>query len=671
MLPGLRCNPDDVPAILAPGQPSDSVALSPDGKRIAFADRSIDGKLFLNVVNVDTGEKRRFEVGKDEPIDPWRIKKHLVPATMEYVGWPSNDRIVFIQSMADFEAIDPDGGHRVALATVPKKPMTCVRGEYWVENLRTGDPDHIMAEVEIEEYETTGNILFGEGYTRDFVWVNTRNGHAASYTAGTGTYRKLMFDRSGGLRAALDADNDTGIRELLLADESGEPKIPLSKVLGADLVEQYGLRPHAAKDAFRRAWILGFGFDPQVFFFESNKGRDTFSVYAVDLRTKTVSSPLAECAQFDLFCTPIYVSGKKCLGGLRYEDVRERTIWLVPEFDAAQKVLDAAAPNRVNHIQSWDDSLNRFLVFSYSDRDPGSVVLLDMAAKTIKRQVTLHPAVDPRRMASTAAAWVQTHDGRQVLCYLTVPPGAKPGVPGPMVVLLHGGPWSRDSWGFDKRVQCLAANGFLVLQVNFRGSEGFGFAHLNAARKRYGDAAREDVEDAIQWAIDGKVADPKRLFTMGASYGGYLALYLVAKNPDLFRGCVSVAGVTDLVSTVNDNPRVSGRQWLTYEFEKAMIGDPSKDKEMMRQSSPLQLAEQIRIPVLLIHGEQDNVVAIDQSERMEKKLRRLNREVELIRIEDAGHGGWTPEQEKRIVDATAAFLQRCDPGAGVKPAEGK
>jgi acetyl esterase/lipase len=658
--------PDDAMAILETVQPLASIGLSPDGRRLAFATRDGD-RLILHVRDLDTGDETSFEMGTDIPTGAGNEDKTVRPAVMNYVEWATNDRVIALQRYGKLHAIDASGANKVELLPFDSGMFREGGGETvvavrTVTNLLPGEPDTILVRGTFATFSSS-SLAIAAGSVIDYYRVNIHTGRAMPFSGSSGERVRTLIDQFGRIRGAYDIDRDDGRYEILVVDESGKPKRPVSKHIGKELAEQYGLRFEVEKDIFHEAQIFGFGYNPNILFFSANSGRDTYAFYALDIEGRRVAGPLAESERFDVPVSLVYVPQKFALGGITYQAEREQTVWLLPEFAAVQRAVDASLPGRINRIIDWDDTFNRFAIVSSSDRDPGTVYVLDRAAKTMRRQLARHPTLDPEHMAQTVPAWVKTRDGREVLCYLTIPPEAKPGGSNPMVVLLHGGPWARDYWGFDSEVQYLAAHGFLVLQVNFRGSEGFGFAHLSAAFGRFGDAALEDVEDAIDWAVTYGVADRSRIFTMGASYGGYLALYLAATHPEGFRGAVSIAGVTDLLSIIEgDSYYGSPSEWVSYEVRKALIGDPRKQKALLKSTSPVNLAKKFAAPVLLIHGEDDSTVPIAHSKRLHGALKGAGKAVEFIPIKDAYHGGWNPKQERDLYESVIHFLRKNDPG---------
>jgi dipeptidyl aminopeptidase/acylaminoacyl peptidase len=258
---------------------------------------------------------------------------------------------------------------------------------------------------------------------------------------------------------------------------------------------------------------------------------------------------------------------------------------------------------------------------------------------------------------------IPSSDGLRLRGYLTLPRGVAPG-PLPMVLHVHGGPWMSTGWGEPTSsedaayAQFLANRGYAVLQVDFRGSSGYGREFMNAAIGEFAGRMQDDLLDAVRWAVERGIADPAHVAIMGWSYGGYAALVGLSMTPKAFACGVSVSGPTDLASLIESFPpywKVDLSRWQDF------VGDPEipEDREQMTRKSPLAHAQQVERPVLIIHGARDVRVLVDQSDRMVAALRRAGKPVEYLRIPDMGHdSGWWVYQ-LAVLRKTEDFLQRC------------
>ena len=227
------------------------------------------------------------------------------------------------------------------------------------------------------------------------------------------------------------------------------------------------------------------------------------------------------------------------------------------------------------------------------------------------------------------------------------------------MVLPHGGPESRDTRAWDRQVQGLAAQGWWVLQPNFRGSGGYGEAFARQGWTRWGDRMQEDVEDAVAHAIALRGLDAGRVAIMGTSYGGYAALMGAVRRPDLYRAAISICGVGDLPDMMaweNREDDTPGKQ--IYSFWTKRIGDPATAGATLEAASPRRRAGEIVCPVLLVHGVDDRIVPVIQSRRMRDALRDAGKTVDLIEVADAGHADWEDSQELALMTRYIALLRQ-------------
>jgi dipeptidyl aminopeptidase/acylaminoacyl peptidase len=229
-----------------------------------------------------------------------------------------------------------------------------------------------------------------------------------------------------------------------------------------------------------------------------------------------------------------------------------------------------------------------------------------------------------------------------------------------MVVLPHGGPESRDHYGFDPYAQFLAAQGYVVVQPNFRGSAGFGEAFALAGRGQWGLRMQDDVTDAVKHMIDTGRADARRICIVGASYGGYAALAGVTLTPELYRCAISIAGVSDLPEMLSSERHESGSASNDFYYWRDSIGDPVKDRAALEAASPRRQAGKAAAPVLLIHGEKDETVPVRQSQIMQDALKAGGKQSRLIRLKDADHywDNWERNDLMTLYQETAAFLKQ-------------
>ena len=345
--------------------------------------------------------------------------------------------------------------------------------------------------------------------------------------------------------------------------------------------------------------------------------------------------------------------------GVRLHTDAETTVWFDPAMSELQKEADRRLPGRINRLSCRHCGTSKMvaLVFSYSDRDPGRYVVYRAEKGQWQDVGRERTDVDPRAMASTDFERIQARDGRDLPVWLTQPAGGKPEKPRPAVVLVHGGPWVRGRyWQWEPHAQFLASRGYVVIEPEFRGSAGFGAAHLEAGFKQWGRAMQDDVSDALAWAVKKGLVDPDRVCIAGASYGGYAALMGVTRGTSEFRCAVAWVAVTDprllfewsLQSETHEEARVYGLP--------AMIGDPKTDSAALAAVAPVELADKIKVPVLLAFGGGDNRVPFKHGTRMRDALVAAGQKPEWVVYKDEGHGWLRVENRIDFAQRMEAFL---------------
>jgi len=382
-------------------------------------------------------------------------------------------------------------------------------------------------------------------------------------------------------------------------------------------------------------------------------GEDKASIYVYDIATKTFGERIATHPDYDLN-RAVSVRGR--FAGVSF--VGDRLQYLLEDKDLQRHIDgigryfgDAADVA----IVGLDNTGSRLLLRVDGPAVPVDYYYYDVASRDLKFLYATYPGLEPERLALTEVLRSPMRDGTSIASYLTKPRDAAG--PLPLVVLPHGGPESRDSLGFDPFVQALAAQGWAVLQPNFRGSSGYGKAFAEAGYRQWSLRMQDDLTDAVRDLVVREVADPARIAIAGISYGGYAALAGAVVTPELYRAVVARAGISDLVAMQKWERRQDGADAEIYKYWAKVIGDPKDDEAALRAASPRLRASEIRVPVLLIHGLDDDNVPVRQSQMMRDALKKAGRAVRLIEVENEGHDGWSIENDRKFVEETIAFLE--------------
>jgi dipeptidyl aminopeptidase/acylaminoacyl peptidase len=396
-------------------------------------------------------------------------------------------------------------------------------------------------------------------------------------------------------------------------------------------------------------WLTGPSFDPigdggmslqyqspdgTLYGVAGHKGFDAPFVFN-PATMRPVGAPLVAVPGFSV--SPHYVANDRKLLGLRFLVDAEVTHWLDPELKALQDTVDKLLPatsNRLNVPHHGDSPW--VLVQAFSDAQPNVAYLYNRSTRKLSRLGQSLPGVDPRLGGQTDFHRVKARDGLPLPVYLTLPPGG--GKQHPLLVLVHGGPWVRGAnWHFDPEVQFLASRGYAVLEPAFRGSTGYGRAHLEAGFGQWGLAMQDDLVDAVRWAVAQGHADGKRVCIAGASYGGYATLMGLARDGEVFRCGVAWVAVSDPLLLFDKAWTGFNEEAIQYELTR-LVGDPVADETKLKAASPLRQAARITQPVLLAYGASDYRVPIVHGERLRDALKPHNPNVEWVVYDNEGHG---------------------------------
>ncbi len=392
--------------------------------------------------------------------------------------------------------------------------------------------------------------------------------------------------------------------------------------------------------------VIDFGSSPGTLQVEAPyNGRS--AIFEMDLQERNKRKLLFSHPEVDVGM-PIYWPEHQRLVGFEYHTERPHRVL----FDEASRVmydaLDALRPGKYNTVVAASRDGTKLLVISQSDAHPDQFNVLDLKIKKLMYVGSANPALDDVPMVSIRAVKIPATDGTLLPGYLTLPAGGD-GKKLPTVVYPHSGPHERDRWFFDPMVQFLASRGYAVVQVNFRGSTGFGEQWYKAGLRNWGTVMVDDISAATKWAVTEGVAHPGRICIAGWDFGGYAALMSVIREPGLYRCAVSIAGIADLRAFAVEKKRFyGGVQWSDY-----TIGE--NDSSLVT-GSPLRMPEKINAPILLVHGDEDVAVDVDHSRRMARALARENKKHELVVIHDGNHSLSRYEWRETLLTKLEAFL---------------
>jgi dipeptidyl aminopeptidase/acylaminoacyl peptidase len=295
---------------------------------------------------------------------------------------------------------------------------------------------------------------------------------------------------------------------------------------------------------------------------------------------------------------------------------------------------------------------SRFVILVSSDRNPGDFYLVDRKPLKANYLLSRRSWIDPSAQAPSEAVSYVTRDGATVHGYLTARKGLATRN-GPLVIMPHGGPHGlRDVWGWDAWVQALASRGYSVLQVNYRGSDGYGYAHEASGYRKWGTLMQDDLTDAVRWAVREGIADPARVCIMGASYGGYAALMSAVREPDLYRCAIGASGIYDLANWAKETDIAESKGGRLY-LDKVLGGGGLRSAQ-----SPVTQIERLKVPVLIAHGTKDDRVPFSQAEILRAALDKSGKAYEWAEYRGEEHGFYQEANHEDFLKRSIEFLDK-------------
>jgi dipeptidyl aminopeptidase/acylaminoacyl peptidase len=397
--------------------------------------------------------------------------------------------------------------------------------------------------------------------------------------------------------------------------------------------------------------FLDFSDDGNTLYLLDSRGRDKAVFLSVDMTTRR-AKVLAEDLEADIesvvFCDRVPLAARS---------IKERARWhpVNPETAKDLAVLAAYGTGDIEFV-SRTRANRKATAYFERDTASGEYVLLDREAGVVQPLYVQRKSLAGVRLRPFEPVVIPARDGLALNGYLTRPIDAA-GSPSPLVLLVHGGPYWRDQWGFNSDHQWLANRGYAVLSVNYRGSTGFGKAFVTAADHEWGGRMHDDLIDAVDWAVGKGIADPKRVGFVGASYGGYSALMAATKTPEYFACIVDVFGISNLITFMKTIPPYWG-PW--FSIWKNRLGDPDTEagRAFLAERSPLSHIERATKPILIAQGVQDVRVVPAESEQMVRALKEKGVPVTYITFRDEGHGFVRPENRLACGAVAEAFLAK-------------
>lgn len=601
----------------------ESLSVSPDGSRLAWIDRSNGG---LRVRALDRASNEML------------IDVDVSDRTVRDVFWASADHVGVVTTVLDQTPLGY--GQWALMDTI---------------NVRTGRAARVMHEADRRAFPLIGSysrgtyrgepVLYvravGEvirgGYAYNLYRVNLDNGRGRTHEEGVENVQDYLLRPDGTVAARVTYNTDDGRWRLAARTGAGWREV------------------HSERAPLDPPALLGFGRTPDTVAFAGEvDGKAVVS--HVGLLADHAVEPIVLPDQPNA----VFRDVNRTITGLGFYGSGQQYVFFDPNTQAAWSRVAAAFPEKQVVIGSTNDDQTVFTLHVSGPAEPGSWYLYDAgrgAMSLIRRTRPDVTQVAEVRPVSYAAA-----DGTQIEALLTLPPGRDPRNL-PVIIFPHGGPQSQDTIGFDWWAQAMAARGYVVFQPNFRGSDGYGRAFVEAGFGEWGRKMQSDLSDGLRWLTQQGIADPARACIVGASYGGYAALAGMTLDAGVYRCGVSVAGVSDLRAMLREEQRQGalGRRNPAIRYWNRFMGGTGPGDRSLDARSPAMLADRVQGPLLLIHGRNDTVVTYEQSEIMERAMRAAGKPVEMVPLDGEDHFLTYAATRRQMLDATIAFLERNNP----------
>jgi len=548
--------------------------VSPDGKYISYL-KPFKGKQNIVIRSLADGQEH--------------MATSLTDYSVREYSWTYNDQIVFIQ---DVIALDEFRMFALDVATSQTRDLLSLeKGRIRILNNRNKkEPDIVTI---IMNKRDPANF--------DVYRLNIKTGELKPYLMNPGNITEWFPDDDGKIRLVKSTD---GVDETILFRE--DDRSPFKPII------KNNFKNRVAPIAF-----IGDGTD---FYALSNVNQDKTALVEIDAKTGKEKKVIFTCDKADIDRVD-YSRNKHRLEMAICQEERPTEHFLNDDVKHIYDTLSRRLHNTEMIIVGRDSAENKFIVFTYTDRNPGTYYLYETGGMKLTKLGDINSSIKPEELCAMKPVSFRAGDGLLINGYLTLPQGDKT-TNLPVVVMPHDGPWrSRNTWGYNDEVQFLTNRGYAVFQVNYRGSTGYGKAFYSAGLKQAGGKIQDDITDGVKWLISQKIADPKKVAIFGGGFGGFSALYGISYHPDLYNCAVVQYGLINFFTYIKDvPPYFKPRLQMMYE----MIGNPETDAEQLRAISPVFHTDKIKAPLLIFQGARDETANISELNQFVRELKKQN-----------------------------------------------
>ena len=535
--------------------------------------------------------------------------------------WLNNNRIAYIQDKGGDEnihiyAVNIDGTNNIDLT-----PFENIQAR--IEDDLEDDPNYMLVSLNKRDPRI-----------HDVYRLNIQDGTLTLIAENPGNIMGWMTDNDGKLRIATTSD---GVNTSLLYRSTEEEEF--KPILTTNFKESVS--------------PLYFTFDNKNLYVSSNRGRDKSAIYKFDLNTAKETDLVFEHKDVDVYGL-MRSEKRKIITGVTYTTDKRQIKFFDKWREELQNNLEKKLPGVEVAISDLSKDETKAIIISYSDKSRGTYYYYNIEDDTLLKLADLSPWINDKHMSEMKPISYTSRDGLTIHGYLTIPVNSN-GKNLPVIINPHGGPWARDYWGFDSETQFFSNRGYAVLQMNFRGSVGYGREFWEISFKEWGKTMQDDITDGVNWLIKEGIADPHRIAIYGASYGGYATLAGLAFTPNLYACGVDYVGVSNIFTLLETLPPYweLGRQMM-YE----MIGNPETEKDLLKAASPLFHADKITAPLFIAQGANDPRVKKSESDQIVEALKKRGVDVPYMVKDNEGHGFSNEENKFEFYEKMEKFLSQ-------------
>ena len=585
-----------------------SYLISPNGQYLAFLKPY---KKRMNIFVQDADQTK-----------PARRITHQLDRDINTFFWKGNETILFLR---DFGGDENFHIFKASINGTDEKDLTPFKKtkSKIIDDLADIDPTHILIDLNKRDKKVF-----------DAYRLNIKTGHIKMIAKNPGNFAQWFTDHNGQLRMALSSD---GANTSLYHRDS--EKEDFKRVLTTNF-----------KDALSPIF---FTFDNKNIYALSNLNRDKAAIVIFDPKTGKETEVIYKRTDVDVRGLN-YSKKRKILTNARYITWKSYYKFFDDWSEDLYKDLSIKLPGLEIYLPSVDKEERLAVVRTHSDKTRGAYYLYNTVSKELKKLADISPWIKPSEMADMKPIQYKSRDGLTINGYLTLP-NNKNNKNLPTVVLPHGGPWARDVWRYSSSVQFLANRGYAVLQVNFRGSTGYGKKFWSSSFKKWGKEMQNDISDGVRYLISEGITDKNRVGIYGASYGGYAVLAGLTFTPDIYACGIDYVGISNIFTFINTIPPY-WKPYLKMIYE--MIGHPKKDKALLTQISPIFHVDKIKAPLMVVQGANDPRVKKSESDQIVDALRKRKIDVTYIVKDNEGHGFRNEENRLELYSKIEMFLEQ-------------